>query len=539
MRVCLVSGQATNLEKMAKLIEGMKRLNAKIELKFRTIPELQSEIASAGISFLAGEDVVLLTDNAFGPVKVSDERIQMLRSFQDMLSAKRFRRKVYLITKDGDLVNKMKDPDKMDENFLYRDLKIIMYEKKLSRLLVQDTLLGEYDGEGVSHDDFGVESGKSSDDVIEETLTRLGGGKGAEMKANEDFYATNRQHISAFTKDEYADSPQNLAKRKKEKREQGRAEREKNKRTRDREAQVSKNLPTDKEGFVSPKHIQVSDQQISAYKTTMMSQKGVLAVTGNTGSGVSGVVANIAETYNQIDSTVAVLDLDIYKRYQTVYFSEYEDISTVKKGKELGLMPLVENYKSLENFGVNVKDKIDVYSISRYTDVRGDFEYELLSKLETILHEMKTKYDIVVLDIPISYLNHIDLGVVREIDATMFVTENQTIKIEDLLLLTLRTAYAVNTDAIHELMDSSFVAYNKYVDGRRGFDESEKCDGIFLEGILDGLARPFSKIRYIEHIPFDSRWENQIIKNQRWVERELENEQTFIGLLGKINYNLK
>lgn len=543
MDICLISGKTVSLNKIAALIERLSNLNAQIPLRYSTISMLHKDIASKGITFMNNVDVVLLTDNAFGPVRESVDRAKLLREFQDILNAKRYRKKVYLITKDGDLANIMKNPDKMDDNFIYRNFKIVLYEDKLSGLLIKDTLLGEHDKYGISHDDFGVELSKSEDAVIEETLNKLGGGRGETMKEEERFYASNNQNLSAFTKEDYADTPQHNLKRKKDAKNENKRNREENRRRnkleREQQEQVSKNLSSDVEGFVSPNHIYVSDQQISAYKASMVTQRGVIAVTGNTGSGVSGVVANIAETYNIIDSSVAVLDLDIYKRYQSVYFGDYEEISEEKRGKKMGLVPLVDNYKSSENYGVNVKEMIDVYSISRYDVVGSEFEYVMLERLEYILNKLKSKYDIVILDLPITFLNHIDLGIVNEIDTTLFVSENLTFKIEDLLLLTLRTALSVNKDAMNELLDASYIAYNKYVDGRKGFDMDEKCDGVFIQGILEGLNRPYSKIRYISHIPFDSRWENQITKDERWVERELENEKTMISLLGQISYELK
>lgn len=528
MDICVIGGSSKNLNILSDKIEGLSELDAHVKLKFKTFEQLTEDVKKKGISFLNTVDIIFALDVAFGQNKFSAERLKVFAAFQDALNAKRYQKKVYLLTKDADLYNMLRDEADEDDNFIYRNTVAYIYKDKLNVSLLKSVINGEQEKQGVKHSKFGERPSRTSQEVVDQTLERLQGSGGSEYIQDEKYYR-NTSTISSIEQSEYADSKQReneLRKSAAQEKKEARIS-ERNRRTKEK--------PTAGGSYDSPYHIVVNDEQISAYRIKITNDKGVLAVTGDSGSGISGVVANIAELYNNVDSKVAILDLDIYKRYQAVYFSDYEELQE-KDSRGKGLVGLVDNYKSKRSSGINIKDNIDVYSISRYGRVDKDFEYRLFDRLPVILDKLKEEYDVVVIDLPISLLMQLSPDVTSRINASLFLTENLHYKIEDLLMLLIRTANTVNREAMTFFLRNSAIAFNRYIEGRVGFEEDEVCDGVFLTSLLDDLSSPYSEMNYTTHIPFDSHWENQISKDKRWVSEHTDNENTMTILLGKISF---
>lgn len=526
MDICLVSGSQKPLGLFTQTIEGLPQVNGKVTFKFHKIKDLTNEIVDSGITFLTTADVVFISDFGFSS-KDPDDRLTELKSLQDVLNTKSYTRKVYLLTKDSELYKILRNPDAKDDNFIYVNTKAFIYEGKLKKNLIKDILLGKMDSSGESHADFGRIKERANEEDI---LNAIGGYDSNDdtNEISESRLKFGTETVSDVNVEEYINSPQHSNKLKKEQRQKGR-EADLEARRRRQVASRGANI-TEEDSIVNPNHIYVNEDDISAARVKIVADKGVLAVTGIDGAGASGIVSNIAEMYDIVDSKVAVLDLDIFKRYQSIYFGEYEE--TAEEGK--GLVSLVNNYKSSVLDGVNVGGNIDVYSIKRSEVISSSFETELLERLPAILENLQTKYDVVVIDFPLNLVGEIDFETAQSINGVLFVTENLTFKLEDLFILNLRNLRAINKEVVDELLYKSYIAYNKYVEGRAGFEEGEKCDDLFIKGLISNLNRPYSHMEYITHIPFDVRWERQIVEDIRWIERAVDNEKTITYLLGGI-----
>lgn len=523
MKICLVSGSDKPLKLFTSTIQGLPQVNGEVTLGFHKIKQLTDEVLSTGITFLNTVDVVFLTDYAFTN-KDPDERYSELQALQDVLNTKNYTRKVYLITKDSELYKTMRNPERKDENFIYLNTKIFIYEGKLKKNMLKDILLGKIDSSGVSHDKFGKIQSKSDEEAILSAVEESEDEDGNVI--SESRLRFGGESLSDVDNVEYINSAAHNKKISREIREKEQSKRRMEKLRRSKPIASGE----EEESFVNPNHIYVNDEDISASRVKIVADKGVLVVTGIEGSGASGVVANIAEMYDIVDSRVAVLDLDIYKRYQSIYFGEYNDLA--EEGK--GLLSLVNNYKSNILDGINVESGIDVFSIKRSEVVSVDFERELIERLPKILENLRASYDVIVVDFPLNYLGEVGMEVANQVNAVLFLTENLTFKLEDLFILNLRSLRAVNREVFDEFLDKSYIAYNKYVEGRVGFEEGEKCDDIFLKGLISNLNRPYSKMEYTTRIPFDVKWEHQIFEDVRWLDRKVDNEKTITHLLGGV-----
>lgn len=523
MKICLVSGSDKPLKLFTSTIQGLPQVNAEVDLGFHKVRELTDEILSRGVTFLNTVDAVFITDYGFSS-KDPDERHSELQALQDVLNTKNYTKKVYLITKDSELYKTMRNPERKEMNFIYVNTKIFIYEGKLKKNMLKDILLGKIDSSGISHDNFGKIKSKSEEDDVLSAVEEAEDEDGNMI--SESRLRFGGESLSDVDSDEYVNSAAHAKKINKEKREQDYQNRRKDK--------IARSKPIgsgeEEDSFVNPNHIYVNDEDISASRVKIVADKGVLAVTGIEGAGASGVVANIAEMYDIVDSRVAILDLDIYKRYQSIYFGEYTDMA--EDGK--GLVSLVNNYKSSVLEGINVESGIDVFSIKRSEVVSSSFERDMLERLPQILDNLRVNYDVVIVDFPLNYIGNIDFETATGINGVLFLTENLTFKLEDLFILNLRSLRAINKEVFDELLDKSYIAYNKYVEGRIGYEEGEKCDDIFLKGIISNLNRPYSKMQYTTHIPFDVKWEHQIFEDVRWLDRKTDNEKTVTHLLGSI-----
>lgn len=525
MKVCLVSGVERNIKKVKTSLENIRNANITVSPSYRKINDLTEELFTRGITIIQDVDAILILDFGFTN-RDSKERLDELISLQDVLDVKGFKKKLYLVMKDSELYSILKKVDDENTNFVYKNTKVFLYDGKLSPNLLSNVVIGKMDDKGVSHREFGKV--KDIYDIDEsrdlyEGIEDFGG-----MYENEKYSNFTGENVSEIDSGEYLGS----ASMKKHVTQKDREERMRQRKLEREKKRLEREAGKEEQSLIAPEHVYVNESDISESRIKIVNDKGVLVVTGVEGSGISGVVSNIAQMYDKVDSKVAVLDLDIYKNYQSIYFKRYNEVGTENNG----LVNLVENYKSNIVTGTNVEGNIDVFSIRRDEVVNKEFESKLITRLSVILRLLKSNYDVVVVDMPLNYLSLLTTEDEEEINAVLFLTENLTFKLEDLFILNLRKLVAVNELVVTRLLDRSYIAYNKYVEGRYGFSEDEKCDEFLLRDLIDNLPRPYSKVIYTTFIPFDVKWEHQIMEDVRWIDsgNSAENEKTITHLLGKV-----
>lgn len=258
-----------------------------------------------------------------------------------------------------------------------------------------------------------------------------------------------------------------------------------------------------------------SDSYISEDK--LASDEGIISFIGANNSGCSGLVANVADMYAMVGRKVLVVDLDINKRTQTLYFKNYERAVREHKGISSSLLKVAQGGE-IENAAVSVTSRVDVLSVSRDDVVDEAWADTVGAELGTFLADAKEVYDVVLIDIPLRNLGYYAryLGVV---DKNVFVVENTMLAIEDFFAITLAKFYSKDKLMLGELISKSSVILNKYKRGRRD-EEGYELTHKRVKKMLESAGSPYDKMMVAGEIPYYENWEEQFFTGVRYIWKD-------------------
>lgn len=527
MKICLAAGIKT--KQVAQQIDKYVKTDIKTAVAYEKVSQLVDEIIKAGTSFLTEVDVIIIFDSALKGAEDVEVRREDLLRLQDILNSKRFNKKLYYLTKDPNIYKLMSKDSERHINFIYPNTMILRYEGKVKITTITDTIVGKNDNSvhAISHPNFGLDLVKTREEQLVEELKQSGDTVDESIKN----FGKN-EPISEFDAMSSIDNPRYLADRNRQeraaKKEERLANKNKNKKRSKGKNQDINDIDDSPKDVIyeRARNIPVDDVTLSKYKTKIIKDYGLIGVSGITGVGVSGVVSNMAVAYSILNKSVAVLDLNLDDRKQTVYFDEFSE------GEPNTLSGLIKKSKSKTLLKNNPYELIDVFSISREIDEEINDE-DILDNFSNAVDILKEQYDIVIADIPIHLLYGFEYEDALKFNSFLWVTENITISVEDLIVLKLRDLVSRNDDTIKEILNNSFIIFNKYVEDRKGYTDNV-FDLIELKELLGELPSPYSKITTAGHIPYTSDWEKQLYGEGIWVDYSADNERAIISILGKL-----
>lgn len=519
---------------VASQLKSYKKVDISPEIVYTKVSQLIEDILKSGVTILAAVDLIIIFDAAVsGPEDVEVRKTELLM-LQDLLATKGFTKPLYYLSKDTSIYKVFSSVENKSNNFLYSGFLIMPYEGNLSIVRIVDTLLGKNDSAkgALQHDDFGKKVYQSREESLRNELLQTDSIIEDEIKQ----FGKNSP-TSEFDSDIFIDNGKYLADRSRREREEARELKkiEKSKGIKDKKAkrvkgskEVYENTYEELEVYKRSYNIVVDDVTLSKYKTKIMRDYGLVGVSGIDGVGVSGVVSNMAESYALLNKKVAVLDLNLDDRKQTVYFNDFDN------GVLNTLEPLIKGSRSKSLIKNSVDDLIDVFSISRSEDESIDDE-DIIDNFKSAVKNLKEQYDIVVADIPIRLLYGLEYTDALEFNSFLWVTENIPTAVEDLIVLKMRDLYSRNIETTKEILSNSFIIFNKFVDNRKGYSESP-FDLIEFSGILKELPSPYSKLTVVGQIPYTEEWEHQLYGKGIWVGYEPSNEGVLLNILGKMTF---
>lgn len=250
----------------------------------------------------------------------------------------------------------------------------------------------------------------------------------------------------------------------------------------------------------------------------LKSDKAVISVISPHNMGGSGFVAQGAEMYAMLGKRVLIVDLDIEKRMQTLYFNTYTDAAKEYKGNENSLIQASQGV-DISDTAVPVTSRIDMLSISRMIEtIDKDFSATLSSMMQYIIQKAVDSYDIVFLDLPIKFLNYY-LRNLDVVDRNVFVLDNKFYTIEDFFSITLNDILGDDDLIGMEFIKKSSVVLNKFEKGNRDLD-GYQINKYKVKEMLIAAGNPYDNIMVAGEVPMYKDWESQFLNGVRFIWKD-------------------
>lgn len=532
-KVGLVAG-----EEVTDLLDKKIFSNSDIEVTYKpfTLDNMIDNLSTGGLQ-LQELKAVMILDYAFqddGESNMEQTVAEKFVRIQDLMVSEMLDTKLYLLTRNSDLYDKLKGTVQGISGTYYHGTQVMIIKNDYQFEKIRSVLNGEYDNTGLYNKEAVLERDKKKrlekekDDEIE--LRR---------NLSKEYLDIDKNTPTTTMSDvDYIDTEKRKVEDNKKKKDQ-----EKESKDRDRGINVEDDENNEQEDDGSKLVVNVQQETDEGKKTKeeddrdeeqlqelfeniskdndkvglkLKNDEGIISFVGDNDAGTSGLVANVADMYMAANKKVLVVDMDFHKRMQTVYFKSYSRNAEKGRGSTRALIDAIQGY-GVEDSAVKITDNLNVLSISGDEDVGDDFVYALSGGIDTLLLEAKDVYDIILLDVPSrhysEYVTSLD-----EVDKNIFVVENKFYKIENFIgkyLFSLLEDGEIGT-TVEEIVRKSNIIINKFKRNQHDL-EGKEINRKYLRKVLNDVGYPFDRIGVAGEIPFYEQWEYQFFKGIRYI----------------------
>lgn len=251
--------------------------------------------------------------------------------------------------------------------------------------------------------------------------------------------------------------------------------------------------------------------------TKLAGDKGsTIMVSGMANSGASGIVAQIAEVYAMVGLRVMIIDLDITKRMQPVYFSNFDRKIEEGYGLSNGLLN-VANGGYVKQASVPVTSRISICGLSRgFSKVSENEAKSITQVLDHITKEShESGFDIVLVDVPFRYIEEYAASL-SGADRIIMVLDNKPYEIEQFLGVMIPELVENNSLLGREYVRKMSIILNKMRPNTRDYD-GLAINRKYIKNLLYKEGNPYDDIFVAGELPFYEGWEDQFLTNKRFV----------------------
>lgn len=542
---------------------------------WKTISDLKQELFATPSAILDSLNSVILTDIGFSKSSktVKDKALEFI-ALQDLLSSKNFENmKLNLVTTNVSLHEELLRGLNGTEGITYINAEMFLQTKNPTVKVLSEIYLGKLDRTGTFNPDVLkkdrlTQARQSSQAIIDEAKTL----SDDVLKFGEDVPTSTKDAT------DYSDSPVSIRKREEAEKQRVLAERKAlsesrrankgrgkvntanlgkeglqkpldmtggvlagKKSTRGQQAKQRKtSVGIDNEAYkevkgtpiarnnsvVSRKNTVPSEGELrelfgrldkadnDTIEQKLISDRGVISVISPEGMGGSGFVAQSAEMYAMLGLKVLIIDLDIERRTQTLYYPNYAKAVKLGNGSERSLIRVSQG-GDIKPSAVSVTSRIDILSIARDIEyIKSNFNQTISTILPEKLAEARNDYDIILLDLPLTNLKY-HLRNIDMIDRNIFVLENKAYSVEDFFSIQLFTILE-DREYGEELFAKSSIVLNKFNPTYRN-SEGYQISKYFVKELLIQAGKPFDRINIAGELPFYDVWEDQYHRNIRYI----------------------
>jgi len=528
-------------EKATRYFESEMFKGSDLEVTYKplTLDRMIKDLTTSGLQFQELSSV-LIVDYAFRDEGDGIEQTvaEKFVEIQDLMESNYLNTKLYLLTRNADLYDKLKGTVNGIPGTYYHGTQIIITKGDYKIDTIRSVVNGEYDNQFLYNKEVINRRNKEQRlrQEAEEEIERR-------RNVSEDILDFDKNTPTSKMSDiDYADTAKRKAYDENKRRNAEIKERE-NKRKGKKVVETEDEPEEERSGIrVNVQHPEENnsysqedledDEDIlqnlfdkiedgsGEYRSKLQEDNGVISFVGANDAGTSGLVANVADMYVMEGKKVLVIDLDFIKRMQSVYFKHYNRNTELNKGSSRALVDALQGF-GIEDSAVKFTDKLSVLSISEGEEVGEDFIYALSGGIDTLLIEAKEVYDIVLLDVPNRYLRDF-LHNFDEVDKNIFIIENKFYKLEDFItnyihsMLEKEEEEREDSRVLEEFISKSDLIINKFKRGSRDL-EGKEINKKYVRNVLDEVGYPYDRIGVAGEIPYYEDWEDQYHKGIRYV----------------------
>lgn len=553
----LAGEQATPL-----VIDKMFKDTTEIEITYTpyTMENMIEDLSKTGGMNLKELKAVLILDYAFDD-GVDEEKIaEDFIAIQDLMHTNMLHDvRLYLFTKNVDLYDLLKRGVNGISGTYFEGTQIFITKGSYKAKFLKEILLGERDFQGLYNENALNKKSKEQrlrDEMEHEYESRRS------LKEEYERFDTS-DPITVMSKRDYLDSIQRKQEDEERRKEQLKQERDEMRRAKKMGKQPSPTQTVEKEETeidivdnsvtstatkTRPTQAPIPRQtkQLTGLQEMLKSVKeaksnltvgkletdtGILSVIGADNSGGSGIVANLADVYAISKRKVLVIDLDISKRTQTLYFKQYDKGVKKNLGTSNSLIEVVQGY-SIKDVVVPVSKMVDVLSISRDDDVQSSWTDAVGGNLENILIEAREEYDVVLLDIPFRLLDKY-LYALTDVDRNIFVVENKYYMLENYIEHEIHPLFLENEEEMEKLILKSNIILNKFK--KKQMDtQGNEVNKYYVREWLDTAGYPYDRVGVAGEIPIYQDWEEQYFTGVRQIWKDQLALGVYRQVFGKV-----
>lgn len=251
----------------------------------------------------------------------------------------------------------------------------------------------------------------------------------------------------------------------------------------------------------------------------LKSDRAIVSIISPEGAGGSGFVAQAAEMYAMLGKRVLIIDLDIERRSQTLYYPSYMDAVKDHKGTANSLIRVTQVMEINNTVIVPVTSRIGMLSISRdIENIKDDFSSTISSNFQKIVASSQEQYDIVLIDLPLKYLKYY-LRNLTAVDRNVFVIDNKFYNIEDFFSIKLHEILGDDDFFSIELLGKSSLVLNKYLPENRDL-KGYQLSKYKVKEMLLAAGDPYDSITIAGEIPHYPKWEEQYYTGIRHIWKD-------------------
>lgn len=544
------------------VIDKMFKDNTEIEITYTpyTMENMIEDLSKTGGMNIKELKAILILDYAFDD-GVDEEKIaEDFIAIQDLMHTNMLHDvRLYLFTKNVDLYEQLKRGVNGISGTYFEGTQIFITKGNYKANFLKEILQGERDFQGLYNEK--ALNRKSKEQRLRDEMEHEYESRRSLKEEYERFDTSDP--ITVMSKRDYLDSIQRKQEDEERRKEQLKKEREEMRRAKklgkqptptqtveqeETEIDIVDNSVTATATKTRPTQAQIPQQskKLTGLQEMLKSVKeaksnltvgkletdtGILSVIGADNSGGSGIVANLADVYAISKRKVLVIDLDISKRTQTLYFKQYDKGVKKNLGTSNSLIEVVQGY-SIKDVVVPVSKMVDVLSISRDDDVQSSWTDAVGGNLENILIEAREEYDVVLLDIPFRLLDKY-LYALTDVDRNIFVVENKYYMLENYIEHEIHPLFLENEEEMEKLILKSNIILNKFK--KKQMDtQGNEVNKYYVREWLDTAGYPYDRVGVAGEIPIYQDWEEQYFTGVRQIWKDQLALGVYRQVFGKV-----
>ncbi|MBH5320049.1 AAA family ATPase [Paenibacillus sp. GSMTC-2017] len=254
----------------------------------------------------------------------------------------------------------------------------------------------------------------------------------------------------------------------------------------------------------------------------------VVAITGHRGSGVTSTLVNIASEASKRGLSTMIIDLDIDFRTTNMYFNQFHERAQKDEHISASLIRTLARPQDFMTTSCHLREELWITSLGYSCQDKMLIEqYFTSSKLIALLSVMRSKFNLILLDLPMELIGNFHEALIH-IDTIGLCVSNNIYSV----VTTLKGMEAeLKRDTISYLNAKSKLVVTKYNDRSKFQNEifiPETVSKVLTSGLLDSYMH---EVKVAGYVPYLKEFDEQIETDLPIVFSNRDHEQAYGNIL--------